>query len=332
MAAGRAAAGTLAVAALWAGAAMADPPALSLPLDCTPGQDCFVQNYVDRDPGPGAVDFLCGPLTYDGHKGTDIRLASRAAMLAGVTARAAAPGRVVAVRDGMADGDYLAGRAAAIEGRECGNGAVIDHGDGWVTQYCHMKRGSLLVKPGQRVARGAPIGQVGLSGKTEFPHLHIAVRKDGAIVDPFDPDGGRCGTPAERTLWADALPYVPGGLLSVGAGGAVPDYEAVRTGTAEPAERVTLSADAPALVGWGFAFGVRKGDRMVFSIDGPQGAVFRHEAVLDKDQAQAYRAAGRRAPAGGWPPGAYRVSVELLRGGESLGRKEITVEVVAGQP
>jgi len=334
MSAGAVGAGALTtlIAASLAGAAMGGPPRLALPIDCTPGQDCFVQNFVDRDPGPGAVDFLCGPLTYDGHKGTDIRLPSRAAMRAGVTVRAAAAGRVTAVRDGMADGDYLAGRAAAIEGRECGNGVVIDHGDGWVTQYCHMKMGSILAQPGQRVEAGTPIGLVGLSGKTEFPHLHIAVRKDGAIVDPFDPDGGSCGTPAEGTLWLDAPPYVPGALLSAGVATVVPDYESVRTGTPLPVERVVLAADAPAIVGWGFAFGVRKGDRMIFTIDAPSGRIFEHALTLERPQAQAYRAAGRRAPAGGWPAGTYRVSVELRRGDQSLGRREITVEVTPRRP
>ena len=32
----------------------------SLPIDCTPGQDCVVQNYVDQDPGPGWQDYRCG--------------------------------------------------------------------------------------------------------------------------------------------------------------------------------------------------------------------------------------------------------------------------------
>ena len=78
-------------------------PHLALPLDCTLGESCFIQNYVDDDPGPGAADFTCGALTYDGHKGTDFALTSIAAMEAGVTVRAAAPGVVRGVRDGMPD-------------------------------------------------------------------------------------------------------------------------------------------------------------------------------------------------------------------------------------
>ena len=42
-------------------------PSLSLPLACDIGTACIVQNYVDRDAGPGARDYRCGFLAYDGH-------------------------------------------------------------------------------------------------------------------------------------------------------------------------------------------------------------------------------------------------------------------------
>jgi hypothetical protein len=32
---------------------------LAQPIDCILGQDCFIQQYVDHDPGPGAMDFTC---------------------------------------------------------------------------------------------------------------------------------------------------------------------------------------------------------------------------------------------------------------------------------
>ena len=45
---------------------------------------CFVQNYVDRDPSTGALDYRCGHRTYDKHDGTDIRLLDMAAQKSGV--------------------------------------------------------------------------------------------------------------------------------------------------------------------------------------------------------------------------------------------------------
>ncbi len=78
-------------------------PILEVPVDCGLGALCVVQNYVDQDPGPGAVDHTCGSLSYDGHKGVDFRIAGWPEMAAGVAVLAAAPGVVRALRDGEAD-------------------------------------------------------------------------------------------------------------------------------------------------------------------------------------------------------------------------------------
>ena len=52
----------------------ADPPIrLALPVACQMGRTCFIQQYFDHDPGPGAKDYRCGVMTYDGHDGVDIR-------------------------------------------------------------------------------------------------------------------------------------------------------------------------------------------------------------------------------------------------------------------
>jgi len=96
--------GALALAAALAGPANAgDAPPLAVPIDCQVGVACFVQNYVDHDPGPGAADFACGSLSYDGHDGGDFRLTDLAAMEKGVAVLAAADGVVLRTRDGMAD-------------------------------------------------------------------------------------------------------------------------------------------------------------------------------------------------------------------------------------
>ena len=45
-----------------------------LPIDCALGSDCVVQNYADANPQAGiAQDPMCGPLSYDGHDGLDLR-------------------------------------------------------------------------------------------------------------------------------------------------------------------------------------------------------------------------------------------------------------------
>ncbi|MEY8842423.1 M23 family metallopeptidase, partial [Cribrihabitans sp. XS_ASV171] len=172
----------------------ASDPVLTLPVDCVLGETCHIQQYTDRDLEEGFRDYTCGPLAYDGHKGTDFSLATLAQMEAGVNVLAAAPGLVTGRRDGMADLHFSGDAEKSIEGRECGNGVVLRHEDGWETQYCHMKNGSVRVLVGDRVERGAVLGQIGLSGKTQFPHLHMSVRRDGMVVDPFDTaDQALCG-------------------------------------------------------------------------------------------------------------------------------------------
>ena len=66
---------------------------LALPVDCDLGTDCYIQQYMDHDSSAAATDFTCGPLSYDGHSGTDIAVENRAQMAAGVAVLSAAPGR-----------------------------------------------------------------------------------------------------------------------------------------------------------------------------------------------------------------------------------------------
>ena len=51
--------------------ALAEELRLGLPVDCVPGETCYIQQGVDHDAGTGTSDFRCGPQSYDGHKGTD---------------------------------------------------------------------------------------------------------------------------------------------------------------------------------------------------------------------------------------------------------------------
>lgn len=309
----------LAPAATAAGALDLGPP-----LVCPEGRTCFIQQYVDRDPGPGAQDYTCQGLSYDGHKGTDFALATHAQMAEGVDVIAAAPGVVRGTRDGMADIVFEARMEATLDGRDCGNGVAIRHENGWETQYCHLRRGSITVRTGDEVARGDVLGQVGLSGRTQFPHVHISVRDaEGQVVDPFDPDGElSCGAPpaSDAMLWTDPPAYVPGALLDAGFATRVPDYAAVKAGAA----REALLPDAP-MVLFGYAFGGRTGDELALRIEGPNGIVVEDVSRLDKPQAQFFRAAGRRSPPGGWAPGDYRGVVEFRRAGEVIGTRDVPV-------
>ncbi len=60
----------------------------------------------------------------------------------------------------------------------------IDHGYGYISLYGHLSQYN--VKKGQKVKRGDLIGFVGSTGRSEAPHLHYEVWKDGERINPIN--------------------------------------------------------------------------------------------------------------------------------------------------
>lgn len=294
------------------------PPALAFPLACQIGRTCEVQHYVDRDPGPGVRDYRCGRRTYEGHSGVDIRLLDMTQQRAGVAVLAAAAGRVARLRDGVADISIRAPGAPPTTGAECGNGVVIDHGGGWETQSCHLARGSIGVKVGDMVKAGDPIGRVGLSGQTEFPHLHLTVRHQGRVIDPFAPEpGAGCG--GQAPLWTPAamrgLAYKAGTVLNAGFAPGPVSMDQVEAGR--------LPAFGPSsayLVAYVRASELEAGDVLAFSVTGPDGKILVQSrmAPLDRDKAQHIAYVGKKRPASGWPHGAYSATYQVIRKNQTV--------------
>jgi len=65
-----------------------------------------------------------------------------------------------------------------------GNHIEINHGYGYLTLYAHLSKYN--VRPGKKVKRGDVIGYVGSTGRSEAPHLHYEVHKDGKVVNPIN--------------------------------------------------------------------------------------------------------------------------------------------------
>ena len=287
-------------------------PAFALPAACVLGEDCFVQNYVDMDATTGAADFSCGGLTYDGHKGTDIRLKNYVVMEQGVDVLAAAPGTVLRFRDGMDDVSVRDIGLEAVKDRMAGNSVIVDHGDGWVTQYAHMKKGSIVVTPGQAIAAGDKLGQIGLSGNTEFPHLHFEVRHNDQPMDPFTDEemGAGCGI-AKQALWQQTLAYQATGLLNMGFATEKPEADSARHGAYAT---TAVTGESAALVFWVDFFGLQAGDKVVQQLVGPDGNVVAESGKpAAKSKVQFFSFVGKKRPTGGWPSGSYRGVIRVLR-------------------
>ena len=64
-----------------------------------------------------------------------------------------------------------------------GEYVVINHGNGYVTLYAHMQRGSRTVKEGDIVKQGQVLGKVGMTGSATGNHLHFELRINGVRQD-----------------------------------------------------------------------------------------------------------------------------------------------------
>ena len=233
-------------------------PELIFPVECTLGKTCYIQHYVDIDKTNDKKDVGGGQLTNDSHGGTDIALPTYADMENGVNVIAAAGGKVLRVRTDENDHDS---REYEFDSKKpCGNGIVIRHRSNWETQYCHMKKDSITVKPGQWIKEGQVLGQVGASGHADFPHLHFALRRHGRAVDPY----------SER-MWAEPQKYVDMGLIDMGMSDKPLNLKDVLK---NPPEMGTFTPYDAAFVAWVRVFGVEAGDKQQFSFFRPDGTMY----------------------------------------------------------
>jgi len=78
------------------------------------------------------------------------------------------------------------GKVIRADQRSSGYGkhVRIDHGFGYISLYAHMSKYN--VRKGQKVKRGDLIGFVGNTGRSQAPHLHYEIIKNGSKINPID--------------------------------------------------------------------------------------------------------------------------------------------------
>ena len=279
------------------------------------------------DAGAGVSDPFCQAATYDGHDGTDLRVLSMADVARGVPVVAVADGTVLRGRDGEPDHLVVTDAdRAAVANKECGNGMIVDLGGGYEVQYCHMRQGSLVVKPGDAVKRGQKLGDVGASGMAQFPHVHLTVRRDGKPVDPVSGHAlsarvsqvGRSGRTAvcARDV-AAALVQGETQLIAFGLAGGPLDHNALSVSGPPPQATERLAGAMSAGAGSSICA------RATASWSGSSGRTGQEIAASRSDPMNRAKAsfsafAGKK---GAPEPGEYEVQVGVERGGAMLVEK-----------
>ncbi|MBI2269766.1 MAG: peptidoglycan DD-metalloendopeptidase family protein [Bacteroidetes bacterium] len=180
-----------------------------------------ISNYVDQNTASSQVkDYNCGAITYDGHKGTDIVLwpfnydKMNSNLVKVIAAQA---GTITYWHDGEFDMNCTSNSNPA-------NAIIVQHVDGSVALYWHMKKNSLTAKGvGSTVSKGEFLGIVGSSGKSSDPHLHFEVYTTASKTNLIDPFSGTCNLLNGTTSWwAGQLPYYDAKLDKIMTGSAVP--------------------------------------------------------------------------------------------------------------
>ena len=304
---------------------------LGLPVRCELGKTCFMQQYPDMDAGKGVADPLCGSQSYDGHKGTDLRILSMKDMEEGYAVIAVADGKVLRVRDGEAD--HLVATEedrARVAGKECGNGIVMQLEEGYEVQYCHLRQGSLAVKPGANVRKGDRLAEVGSSGLAQFPHVHITVSHGGEPLDPLTgrklSQGCTATVPPQASLFSpdivEALDLTKPDILAFGLAGRPVDHQALVKDGPPP----QIVASDRLFVTWAWFTNLGKGSTVRLILKDGQGTtlVDHTSEPLDRDKATFSAFAGRKRTL---PPGRYEIDVSVTRNG-AVQRKASTAVTI----
>jgi len=235
-----------------------------------------ISGFVDHDEAfPDQLsDYNCGTRTYDtdagyNHKGMDVfswPFPWLKMDYDDVRIIAAEPGVITGRTDGNFD------RNCSSDSGDW-NAVYVEHVDGSVAWYGHMKKESLTTKTvGQSVQSGEYLGIMGSSGRSTGPHLHLEVYDSANGL--IDPSSGSCNTLNVDSWWSSQRPYYEPGINLVATHDAPPVMDNGCGVTETPNFQTTFQPGQTAY----FAFYLRDqqaGQRIDMRIYQPDGTIWR---------------------------------------------------------
>lgn len=190
-----------------------------------------ISGFFDHDNSEGGIlDYDCGDRTYDGHKGLDIYLAPfswyKMERDHGIVVAGAA-GTITEKTNDQPE------RSCSIENPDGDNNLIVlEHADGSMSLYAHMRTGSLTAKPiGATVTAGEYLGVVGSSGMSSGPHLHFEVgswvlESNQWTWVPRDPYTGNCNDTNDDSSWEEQPGYYNSALIAIATHSQPPEVPA----------------------------------------------------------------------------------------------------------
>ncbi len=184
-----------------------------------------ISNYVDHNENIGELlDYNCGARSYDtesgyNHRGIDYFSWPFSWSLMDndmVEIIAAAPGTIIGKDDGHDD------KSCSFNSSPW-NAVYIEHTDGSVAWYGHLKTASITSKAvGETVETGEFLGIMGSSGNSTGPHLHFELYDaSGNLVDPYE---GSCNPTSNTTWWHEQEPYYSSTINALKTHDAAPQF------------------------------------------------------------------------------------------------------------
>ncbi|HSA07448.1 MAG TPA: M23 family metallopeptidase [Candidatus Gastranaerophilales bacterium] len=298
------------------------PIELKFPLSCQLEENCWIVNYPDIELSDNIADYMRGKIAYNNNKGVDIAVQTLLDVKNGAPVLSAQDGTVIFTRNNIDDNFPLEIKKEQKSASFCGNSVVIEHNNGWKTVYCHLKKGSVKVKPGDFVNGGDKIAEVGFSGKTEFPHLYFAVLYDGKYFDPFS--GYKLSEDGEKKnykpFWS---PFVQKKLIyrnvivtNIGISSEEPTPENVKNGKYE---NIEIFNDAPIIYLWISGFHFNKGDLIKISLKNPdQQKIVDDFSQVKSDNMEQLFSFKKLKTGDSWKSGVYSGKYEIARPGSKV--------------